>query len=199
MIRTIAFWAAILGYVLLAILIVGGGAAWAGYSHATQFISELGATGAPHGRLVSLGGFLPIGICVTLFAILAAMIEPRSVLRTLGFLCLAVFASGYTAAAFFPCDFGCRPAVPSFSQQMHTLFGLGGYVFGPIGLIMLGIAARSWPGGKWLSPLGVVCGLVAGAAFFGIGGDAPGLAQRVLEAAVALWILACAFSLRKAP
>ncbi len=197
MIRTIAFRAAVVGYVLLAIMIVAGGAGWPGYSHSTQFISELGATGAPHGRLVSLGGFLPIGICVTLFAVLAAMIEPRSLLRTLGFLCLVVFASGYTAAAFFPCDFGCRPATPSFSQMMHNLFGLGGYVLGPIGLILLGIAARKWPGGQWLAPLGLICGLVAGAAFFGIGSDVAGLAQRVLEAAVALWILACAFSLRR--
>ncbi|MDP1632453.1 MAG: DUF998 domain-containing protein [Caulobacter sp.] len=199
MIRATAFWAAIIGYLLLAILIVGGGAAWPGYSHSLQFISELGAAGAPHGMLVSLGGFLPIGIFVTLFAVLAAVIEPRGLLRTIGFLCLAVFASGYTVAAFFPCDYGCRPATPSFSQLMHNLFGLGGYIFAPIGLIILGQAARTWPGGRWLSPLGLVCGLVAGGAFFGMGSDAPGLAQRVLEGAVALWILACAFTLRRAP
>ena len=190
MIRTIAFWAAITGYALLAVLIVAGGAAWPGYSHSSQFISELGATGAPYGRLISLGGFLPIGVCVTLFAILAAVIEPRGVLRTLGFLGLVLFASGYTVAAFFPCDFGCRPATPSFSQMMHNLFGLGGYVFGPIGLILLGLTARKWPGGRWLSPLGLICGLVAGAAFFGMGSDAPGLAQRVLEGA---------FTRRRAP
>ena len=142
MIRTIAFRAAVVGYLLLAVMIIAGGAAWPGYSHSSQFISELGVTGAPHGRLISLGGFLPVGVCLTAFSILAMFIAPRSGLRIAGFACLSLFSLGYIGAAAFPCDFGCRPETPSFSQMMHNLTGLGGYLGGPIGLILLGVAAR---------------------------------------------------------
>lgn len=146
MIRPLAFWSAVVGYGLLLVLIVAGGAAWPGYSHVSQFISELGATGAPQARLVNLGGFLPVGVLLTLFAVLSAFLAPRSGPRVAGFLLLALFAVGYLGAAFFPCDVGCRPATPSFSQMMHNLAGLAGYLGAPIGLILLGVAARGWPG-----------------------------------------------------
>ena len=200
MIRSIAFWAAIIGYVLLATMIVAGGAAWPGYSHYSQFISELGATGAPYGRLVSLGGFLPVGILITTFAVLAAFIAPRGGLRYAGFACLVLFALGYIGAAFYPCDAGCRSVTPSFSQMMHNLFGLGGYLAAPLGLVLLGVSARGWPGGRRLFPLDIACAMLAMGGFLTMI-DTPfgGLSQRILEGAVALWILVCAFTLRRAP
>jgi hypothetical protein len=200
MIRNVAFWSAILAYAILAIMIVAGGAAWPGYSHYSQFISELGGTGAPHGRLVSLAGFLPVGLLLTLFAGLAIFIPPRGVLRTLGFLCLVLFAAGYTGAAFFPCDAGCRSVDPSPSQVLHNLFGLLGYVAAPPGLVMLGLAARKWPGGGHLLPLSIVCAVLAAGGFLTMV-DTPfgGLSQRILEAAVGVWILACALALRRKP
>ncbi|MFZ5670349.1 MAG: DUF998 domain-containing protein [Pseudomonadota bacterium] len=197
--RAIAFWSAVLAYALLAFMVMAGGAAWSGYSHLTQYISELGAAGAPHGRLVSLGAFLPVGVLLSLFAVLAMLLPPRGLLRTLGFLGLIVFAAGYTAAAFFPCDPGCRPADPSPSQTMHLLFGLAGYVAAPLMLTALAISARGWPVPRWLSPLGFLCAAVSGIAFLGMAPPLEGLFQRVLEGAVAVWVLACAFALRKPP
>lgn len=195
--RAVVFWAAIVGYLILAVMIVAGGIAWPGYSHTSQFISELSATGAPHGRLVSLGGFLPVGVLLSIVAILAIFLEPRSALRTLGFLCFLLFATGYTVAAFFPCDFGCRPATPSPTQMVHNAAGLLGYLVAAPGLLMLALAARKWPGGGWLFPLGIVCAVVAAAGFLTIETDLRGLAQRAIEGAVAVWILAYAFTLRR--
>lgn len=198
MIRSIAFWSAVLGYLILAVMIVAGGLSWPGYSHYSQYISELGSNGAPYGRLVSLGGFLPVGVLLSLFAVLAIFIPPRGGLRTLGFLFLVLFATGYTGAAFFPCDEGCRSVTPSASQMMHNLFGLLGYIAAPVGLVLLGVSARSWPGGKPLFPLAIVCAALAAGGFLTMI-DTPfgGLSQRILEAAVAVWILACAFTLRR--
>lgn len=199
MIRTIAFWSAILGYALLLAMIVAGGAAWPGYSHVSQFISELGSTGAPHAQLVNMAGFLPIGVLLTLFPLLSAFLAPRSGLRAAGFLLLALFAVGYLAAAFFPCDAGCRPATPSVSQMVHNLAGLGGYLGAPIGLVLLGVAARKWSGATWLSPLAFVCAAVSFVSFVVMLGEPPigGLVQRILEGAVALWGLAFASTLRR--
>lgn len=201
MIRTVAFWSAVVGYGLLVVMVVAGGAAWPGYSHVGQFISELGATGAPHARLVNFGAFLPIGLLISLFAILAMLIPPCGVLRTLGFLGIIVFATGYTGAAFFPCDFGCDPVKPdpSSSQRLHFLFGTAGYLIAAPTLVALALAARTWPGGRLLFPLGLVCAAVSGLALFAMVPPMEGLAQRFLEAAVGVWILACAFALRKAP
>ena len=42
-------------------VVVLGGAMQPGYSHVADYISELGAVGAPHGQAISVAGFLPIG------------------------------------------------------------------------------------------------------------------------------------------
>ncbi len=198
MVRTLAFWSAIIGAGLLVLMTVAGAAAWPGYSHVSQYISELGATGAPHGRLVSLGGFLPVGVLLTTFAVLAALIPPRGVLKTLGCIGLFLFALGYLGAAVFPCDFGCRPETPSGSQMLHMAFGLVGYILAPLTLAVLAVASRKWPGAKGLFPLGLVCAVVAGIAFFSMADPFAGLFQRVLEGSVLLWIVAFAFTLRRA-
>ena len=82
--------------------------------------------------------------------------------------------------------------------MMHNLFGLGGYLAAPVGLVLLGISARTWPGGRPLFPLAIVCAVLATGGFLTMV-DTPfgGLSQRILEAAVGVWILACAFTLRR--
>lgn len=188
----------LLGVAWLVAMVVIGGASWEGYDHVAQYISELGANGAPFGWQVSWLGFLPIGVLICAFAVFAWMAAPRSVLATLGFVGVFVFSIGYIGSAFFPCDFGCRPDNPSYSQVMHELVGLSGYLFAPLTLLLLGLAARTWPSAGWLSILSFV---VAAAALVGLGGlvdpTAPqvGLYQRVLEASMLSWVFACALYL----
>lgn len=195
LIRALAFWSAILAYATLAVLI--GAGAYPGYSHARQYISELGATGAPNGALVSLGGFLPIGVLLMFFCGLAARLEPRGALRALGFAALSIFALSYVGAAFVRCDLGCPSQPTTPSQMLHNLFGLAGYLFGPVGLMLLGVSARGWPSGRWLSPLAFICGAVALAGFLAMTGEMRGLVQRGVEGAMGAWILAYAFSIRR--
>jgi hypothetical membrane protein len=184
---------AVLGTLAIALLTILGGASFPGYSHASQFISELGATGAPHARLVNLAGFLPAGILICSFAVLAWKALPGSVGATLGLLGIALFGFGYLVAAYFPCDVGCRPSEPSFSQFMHNALGMLGYLTAPLALALLGWQARAWQGGQLLSVLGFACAV---AAFAGLALLSPefayvGVAQRVLEASVLSWTVAC--------
>jgi len=72
-----------------------GGATFPGYNHLSQFISELGATGAPRGFEVSWYGFVPIGILMIAFSISAWLAAPRSVLATLGFVGIFLYAVGF--------------------------------------------------------------------------------------------------------
>ncbi|MEQ1817800.1 MAG: DUF998 domain-containing protein [Terricaulis sp.] len=194
----LALIAGLLGVAWLVAMVVVGGASWEGYDHVAQYISELGANGAPFGWHVSWLGFLPIGILICAFAVFGWMAAPRSVLSTLGFVGVFLFSIGYVGSAFFPCDFGCRPDNPSFSQVMHELVGLSGYLFAPLTLLLLGIAARKWPGAMWLSVWSFMAAVGAFVGLAGIGDpDAPqvGLYQRVLEASMLSWVVACSLYL----
>ena len=158
---------ALLGAAWLVAMVLLGGAGFEGYDHVSQYISELGATGAPQGWQVSWLGFFPIGLLICAFAVCAWKAAPSSVLSALGFVGVFLFSIGYVGSAFYPCDYGCRSEDPSFSQVMHELLGLPGYMLAPLILLLLGIAAWSWPGGVWLSLLSF---LVAARALVGLGG-----------------------------
>ena len=69
MIRTLAFGSAILSLLILAGLTVAGGLVYPDYNHLTQYISELGATGAVTGPAVR-PAFVASGILLTLFWLL---------------------------------------------------------------------------------------------------------------------------------
>ena len=146
-----------LGAAVLAFAVpVAGACADPGYSHASQFISELGARGAPNATLVAAAGFAPIGALVFAFLWLASGAFPPSLRRTAGVLCLAAVGAAYLAAAVFPCDPGC-PASGSFSQSVHNAFGLLEYLGAVGGLLLLGAELRGSAAGRVLAATGAVC------------------------------------------
>jgi Protein of unknown function (DUF998) len=195
----IAFVSAVLALLWVLFLTLLGGAQFPGYSHAAQFISELGARQAPHEQLVRWAGFLPAGMMVLVFCAAAWAALPRSTLTTLGLLGLAVYAVGYVAAAFFPCDPGCRPAQPSIAQMVHNLAGLAGYVLAPLSLAALAWQARRWQGGSFLTVTGFAA---AGLCVLGLLSLSPaspyvGWSQRLIEGSVLLWVCLCGWYLRR--
>jgi hypothetical membrane protein len=191
----------VLGALWVLALVLYGGATFPGYDHATQFISELGATGAPQGQFVSWAGFLPTGVLVCSFAVLGWLAAPKSVWSAIGFVGVFLFAFGYAGSAFFPCDYGCRPEEPTFSQTMHYLLGLPGYFLAPLTLARLGVAARNWPKARHINVLGFVCATTAliALAFLSPDYEYVGVAQRVLEASMLIWVAACALYLGTRP
>ena len=195
----LAFTTGTLGALVILLLTVLGGAAFPNYSHLSQFISELGAREAPHGKLISFAGFLPAGLLLCAFAFFASRVLPRSPVTRWGLVGIALFALGYGVSAFFPCDPGCRPAEPSLSQVIHTFVGGVGYFAGGVALILLGTQARGWPGARHLSVLGVSGGGVSLVALLFLSPEFQyvGLAQRVLELCMLLWVVACGFYLKR--
>lgn len=180
-------------FVVLILLVVVAGALTPGYSHVSQFISELGARDAPHEWGVRLAGFLPAGVLLLAFCGFALAALPRSTAATLGFVGLAFYAAGYLVAVAFPCDPGCRPENPSLSQLIHNGGGMLGYLLAPVFLLLLARAAGSWPGGNKLAMAGYAA---AGLALLGLISLSPaspvaGLSQRLLELAVLGWVALC--------
>jgi hypothetical protein len=195
----IVFISGISGTLLVLLITFLGGANFPNYSHATQFISELGAFGAPNAGIINLAGFLPAGLLIITFTFFAWRSLPYSQGTTLGMFGLALFALGYIAAAFFPCEPGCRPSEPSLSQALHNLLGLAGYFTAPLSLFLLGNAARKWPHGNHLAVLGFIGSALSLLGLLGILSEFSyvGLAQRILEASVLTWIIVCAFYINK--
>lgn len=195
--RIIAGLSGLTAVAIIIALVIIGGATWPGYSHVGQYISELGAVNAPYGGTVSWLGFLPAGVLMIVFALTALIVLPKSGAATGGFIIIVLYAFGYANSAWFPCDAGCSMEEPSFSQAMHALGGLPGYLLSGLALILLGLAARGWPGGKWLAPLGIAGGILAMVGFIGMaaGGAWLGAWQRLLEFGVDGWVLACSLYL----
>lgn len=191
----------VLGALWMLAMTVIGGATFPGYDHASQFISELGANGAPHGLAVSLGGFLPVGVLLTAFAVCAWLAAPRSALSTIGFIGIVLFAVGYLAASYYRCDFGCRPETPSVSQQMHNAFGLLGYMFAPLCMLLLGLAARAWANAGWLAAWAFASAGLTLVGLLTLAPESPfvGWSQRLIEAGVLSWVAACGFYLGRQP
>ena len=97
--------------------------AYPDYSHLDQAMSQLGAQGSPTQGFSAWVNNLPLGVLFVLFAVgvLRRLRGSRLALFSAGLILvhgLASFATGY-----FPCDQGCAPVQPSFSQQMHNLAG----------------------------------------------------------------------------
>ena len=193
----LAYLTGLLAVLTIVLLTIIGGAFYPNYSHTSQFISELGATNAPHAAAVNFGGFLPAGLLFVAFCWFAWRALPRAGPSNLGFLGLAFFGIGYVAATFFPCEPGCRTDNPSLAQSLHNLLGLMGYFTAPLSLLLLGRAAWRWADGGHLAVLGFGGGALALVALLLFSPELGyvGLAQRVLEGSVLTWVAACAFYL----
>lgn len=191
--RQLAFVCAIASVLSIAMLAIGGGLATPGYSHVSQFISELGATSAPHEYTVRFVGFLPGGVALLLFCVFAYRALPRSRAFKLALLGLVVYASGYVVAAFFPCDLGCRPKNPSLAQAVHNAVGGLGYLLAPAILFTFAMCSRSWPNSAPMPALGFVAASCALLGLLSLSPSSPyaGLSQRTIEASVLAWVVAC--------
>jgi hypothetical membrane protein len=117
------------------------GAIQDGYSPIENYLSELGAIGAPHAMLINYGSFLPIGLAVIVLAFALYQKFSSFPMARLGSLFLLGIAIGYLGAFFFHCDPGC-PATGSMHQAMHNLGGLFEYPGAITGLLVIYFATR---------------------------------------------------------
>lgn len=178
-----------------------GARARPGYSHVSQFISELGESGAPGARWVSAAGFAPVGFLVLTFLVLAAPALPASRWKLPGLAGLAAVGVAYLAAWLAPCDPGC-PVTGSLSQRVHNAFGALEYVGAVAGISLLGAAFRGAQHGAALARLSPAAAALVALGFLVMLAPslAPvrGLAQRIAEASIFLWIaVASGFLLRR--
>lgn len=175
-----------IGFVVLVIL---GGALTDGYSHVTQKISELGATGAQYAVLQNVN-FVILGIGLTAFAWALHRTPGTASLPSIlvGFFGVVAFAH-----AFVSCDVGCKGETTM--GLLHNVTGLMGFV-SVIAAMLL--STRQWGGIPVLAPYVRLTRVLA---FTAIGGllafvatqaldvqDFAGIVQRVFAGSFILWV-----------
>ena len=126
-------------------LITVAGALQPGFSHVTQYISELGERGSSTETLMRYAAFEFTGFLYLCFA-LALMPDFRnSRFYRLAACLIAIDGLGRIGAGIFPCDPGCVGL--SLSQELHHYFATVGFSSGILATIVWGIIFRiqDWP------------------------------------------------------
>ena len=119
------------------------------YSHVTQFMSELGATGTPNASLMNFGAFVPGGLLLAAFGLSMGALVPRHLLSILASALLTLFGVGVVAAGFFSCDPGCPQAGGSLHNLIHDRIGPLSYSSAIVGVGLLAVHFRRL--GEWQS------------------------------------------------
>lgn len=178
----------IVGPVVWWLLIIVNGAITPGYSHVSDFMSTLGAVGAPYAIVQQLN-FAVLG-----GSILALMLgihywvgdgrRPR-----VGTVLLGVFGVGVILAGVFP----EHPAAPdSMTNVLHDITGIIGFLAGivAVGLVSRRLGADDrWPSYRYeaIATVGIV--LVTFGVFISSGSAIVGLTQRLFIGVMTLWMV----------
>ena len=120
--------------------VFNGGYLMEGYSHLSQFISEIYASGTEFGLYLRLLGFIPSGLLIFWFSLFMAKciaIETNQVLAKVGLIGFGVTYGLFTAfSSIFICDASCDGE--SLKQILHNVLGLLTYLTVPIFIMFVG-------------------------------------------------------------
>jgi hypothetical protein len=171
-----------LSYLWLVAAVAIGGATYPDYSHSSQFMSELGATGAPFGVAVNLWGFAMVELLLLPCLVICFSHLMRCRAERFGLVIFAGYPILIAVAAFFPCDFECSAADPTQSQLIHMAASFFAYFCAVVGLSILSGAVYERP--FWILPC-----LILMAMLFSLSIETAfsGLMQRALETGIYLW------------
>lgn len=178
----------IVGPIVWWLLVIVNGAITPGYNHISDFISTLGAVGAPYALLQQIN-FAVLG-----GSILAVMLgihywfsdgrRPR-----VGTILLGVFGVGVLLAGVFPEN----TAVPdSMTNVLHDITGIIGFLAGivAVGLVSRRIGADTqWPSYRYEPGGTVVIVIVTFLVFIFSGSAFVGLTQRLFIGVMTLWVV----------
>lgn len=177
---------------VLGVAVLVGGWLYPGYSHVSRFISELGATGAPHPAVLDFGGLIPAGALTVAFAVaMYRTYRPGTALAVSSSL-VALAGMSRLIAGIFPCDPGCSLEAMSSSARIHALAGLTAFVSGMAAPFLFAVAMRAKRARLGRLSLALGAGaLVAFALGFQQGADSPyiGALQRLHLAFFHAWVV----------
>ena len=162
------------------------------YSHVTQFVSELGATGTSRAGLMNYAGFVPGGLGLVAFGVALGRILPRTWLTSTAAVLLTIFGTGVVASGFISCDPGCPQVGGSFENFVHDKIAPVSFLCAIVASALLGIFFRSNPAWRSLSFFSLATSIAAVCFLAGLvssleSRDLTGMWQRLLLAALFIW------------
>jgi hypothetical membrane protein len=115
------------------------------YSHFTNMISELGATGTPYAAFMNYAGFVPAGLMLAAFGVALAAVLPRQRSTIVAAALVALFGSGAAASGIFSCDPGCPQGGGSLENLVHDRIAPVAFLCQIVAIGILGIHFRRLP------------------------------------------------------
>jgi hypothetical protein len=178
--------------VVFSLLLIVAGTQYAGYSHMTQAISELGGVDAAR-PLIQNANFFIAGVLVVAFTIgLHRNLGSR--LSALGASLVGAFGLVMVAHAFLPCDSGCE--FVSTVGSVHNVTGLAGFLSAIAGVFVISRTFGvdpAWQSHRAYSVITAVAGLASLVLWIALAKVARiqilnGVLQRVFAAMIFMWI-----------
>jgi hypothetical membrane protein len=176
-----------------------------GYSHISEFISELGATGSPNAYLMNFAGFIPSGLMIIFLGISLILTLPKKFQTLAGSVLITAFGICMIVVGIFSNDY---PELPeeagSLSNRIHNQVSLLMFLFVIIGIFILGISFRKLPSWRRLGLYSVVTSFIS----FGLlvtfiisiqTLTYTGMWQRLFLISIFLWFRAVGLHIFKAP
>ena len=183
--------AGVIGPVLFTLITVICASLRPGYSHISQFISELGATGSPNAQFMNFAGFIPTGLMIAMFGVSLYLLLSKHLLTRTGSVFITVFGLGIVVAGLFSCDIGC-PREGSIENNIHDTVSGPIFLIGIIGILLHGISFRRQPSFRSIWFFSVVSALLAFTFMVALVNSfetytTTGFWQRLLLATIFLW------------
>lgn len=170
-----------------------------GYSLVSDFLSELGAQGAPHALFFNFFGIILVGI-FTLFGAVGLYYLLKEVAGGQLISLLYIFSgTGFVLLGFFPCPDGCLPDIGNSQMKMHMLagtLGLGTQVWAPLAFALIGFANGLKNSERITAFILGLFGVTAYIylVFFYQDIAFAGLLQRLVQLSADLWLLIISFN-----
>ena len=110
-----------------------------GYSSMSQYISELNATGTAWALQLGYFGFVPLGVLLAVFLIVATPFAAVHGTSKAGWSLMWSLPVAFIGVALAPCDPGC-PVKGSPMQMAHDLLGVTTYFASALAIFLLSFA-----------------------------------------------------------
>ncbi|MGX9461972.1 DUF998 domain-containing protein [Shewanella sp. A14] len=187
----------VLSLIWFAGTIIIAGLNYPNYSHVTQYISELGATGSPHGNYVNYWGFIPTELFLLAFVFICFLVVPKTKKSIIGLVFIGVYGISLGIAALYPCDFECNPIKPTTSHTIHMLSAFPGYICGIISIFIMSSGSTFNGQTNVFKLISFAIGGMCVYAFLNLdpSSDLVGVYQRILELMIYSWFIYLGYSL----
>ncbi len=187
-----------ISFLWLSATVLIGGINYPNYNHISQFISELGANGAPNNIIVNYLGLVITEVFLIIYFTILLRCYKLNNFSKIGIYLLLFYCYFLVVAAVFPIEYEFSTETYSISQKIHTVAGGLAYLMGIVGIIFISFGYDRMNYQKKLLPYGVALGLVSLLCFvlLNIENGLQGLFQRILEISVYLWLIIFSFNFR---